>query len=196
MIRGKANIDLRYESRWSFVENQVYTIKGVRIGAAFEKKLRLGIGYNWNKTQFESSTTTIDEFGNIEKNQRYFQLGYLLAYADVVFYRTKRWQLSVPIQIGAGATWFQEEAKYSIKNRQSKHFLFLYEPGITIQFKLTRWAGIGGDIAYRFTPRNNQINEQLNSPTFAFKWLLWIDQLYYMLVPNSEWTKKYGPAKW
>jgi hypothetical protein len=196
VIRGKANIDLRYESRWSFVNNALYTINGVRIGTAFEKKLRLGLGVNWNKTKLFSTGESTDESGNIQTVNRYFQLGYFLMYADVVFHRTKRWQLSVPIQIGVGSTWYQSKPEYSLKNRQSKEFLLLYEPGISIQFKVTRWVGAGADVAYRFTIKNNQISEKLASPTYALKFLIWVDQLYFLVFPESELSKRFGPAAW
>lgn len=197
VIRGKKNIDLRYESRWSFVDNQVISIRGIRIGAAFEKKLRLGLGVNWLKTNINAVVQTTNEYGVTENQVLYFKLGYLLAYADVVFYKTKRWQLSVPLQVGFGYTWLQEEKKYKLSNMQSRNYLFLYEPGITLQFKVTRWIGVGGDIAYRFTVKNNKkISEQLSSPTYSLKFLIWADQLYYMLAPESKWAKKYGPAMW
>jgi len=196
VIKGKANIDLRYESRWSFVNNSLYTINGIRIGAAFEKKLRLGIGINWNKTKLSAQAETMDEIGNTQFFNRYFQLGYFLMYADVVFHRTKRWQLSVPLQLGIGSTWYQTAPEYSLKNRQSKAFLLLYEPGISVQFKVTRWAGLGADVAYRFTIKNNQISEKLASPTYSLKFFVWVDQLYFLVFPESEWSKNSGPAAW
>jgi hypothetical protein len=115
----------------------------------------------------------------------------------VVFYKTKRWQLSVPLQIGAGFTWRQDVPQYQLNHMDSKQFLFLYEPGITVQFKLTRWLGLGSDVAYRFTLKNNKkISEQLSSPTYSFKIMFWLDQLYFLVFPESEWSQKSGPATW
>jgi hypothetical protein len=197
VMRGKANIDLRLESRWSFVNNELITISGVRIGAAFEKKLRLGGGLSWLKTPYSQTELTVNENGQSILKTTYFKLAYLAAYADVVFYKTKRWQLSVPLQIGAGFTWRQEVPQYQLNNMDSKRFLFLYEPGITVQFKLTRWFGLGSDVAYRFTLKNNKkISEQLSSPTYSFKIMFWLDQLYFMVFPETEWSKRSGPATW
>jgi len=197
VIRGKANIDLRLESRWSFVNNELITISGVRIGAAFEKKLRLGGGLSWLKTPYSQIESTVNENGEPILITRYFKLAYLAAYADVVFYKTKRWQLSVPLQIGAGFTWHQTVPQYQLSQMESKQFLFLYEPGITVQFKLTRWLGVGSDVAYRFTLKNNKkISEQLSSPTYSLKIMFWLDQLYFMVFPESEWSQKSGPAVW
>lgn len=197
VIRGKANIDLRLESRWSFVNNELITISGIRVGAAFEKKLRLGGGVSWLKTPYSQTELTLNENGQSIIKTTYFKLAYLAAYADVVFYKTKRWQLSVPLQIGAGFTWRQDVPQYQLNQMDSKQFLFLYEPGITVQFKLTRWFGLGSDVAYRFTLKNNKkISEQLSSPTYSFKIMFWLDQLYFMVFPESEWSQKSGPATW
>jgi hypothetical protein len=66
-----------------------------------------------------------------------------------------------------------------------------------VQFKLTQWFGLGSDIGYRFTLKNtDKIGEKLNSPTYAFKLLLWFDQLFYVIMPQHNLTKRFGPAEW
>jgi hypothetical protein len=197
VIHGKSSIDLRLESRWSFINNGPITISGFRAGAAYEKKLRIGAGVNWLKTTISTSISETDENGQIVSTEHFFKLAYFVGYVDAIFYKTKRWQLSVPLQIGLGSTWFQNEKKYSLKNMQDSKFLFIYEPGITVQYKLTRWFGLGSDVAYRFVLKNNaKISEQLNSPTYSFKILFWLDQLYYLMWPESELSKRKGPAVW
>jgi hypothetical protein len=60
-----------------------------------------------------------------------------------------------------------------------------------------RWVGFGGDAAFRFVlNREKKIGEQLNSPTLSIKFLFWPDQLFYVSLPNSKLTKRYGPAEW
>ena len=104
--------------------------------------------------------------------------------------------MSVPLQWGAGLTWFKyNNGLQDIKS--SKDYLLLYEPGISVQFKIFKWCGLGTDIAYRFTLQNNrELRNKLNSPTYGFKFLLWFDQLYYLGFPKSKLSKKYGPAAW
>jgi hypothetical protein len=124
------------------------------------------------------------------------KFGYIAFYTDFVFYKTKRWQVSVPLQWGAGLTWFKyNNGAQDISS--SKDYLLLYEPGISVQFKIFRWCGLGTDIAYRFTLQNNrELRNKLNSPTYGFKFLIWFDQLYYLGFPKSKLSKKYGPADW
>ena len=134
--------------------------------------------------------------GNTQFTKDYFKFGYVCFYADFVFHKTKRWQLSVPIQVGLGKYWTQYDNGISTI-QSKKRFLLVYEPGVTIQFKITRWCGLGLDICGRLTLRNtNYVGNRLNSFVLAPKLLIWFDQIFYMVAPKSKLTKKYGPAYW
>ncbi|MDO9001240.1 MAG: hypothetical protein Q7W45_15860 [Bacteroidota bacterium] len=197
VFKNKSSIDARLESRNSFINNQIISISGLRLGVTFQRKLRVGGGVSWMKSSFSENFYLQNENGKIDTVLKYLKLAYLSYYIDFVFYKTKRWQLSVPIQAGTGFSWWQQNKTYSLNNPEKKYFLFLYEPGVTAQFKVFRWFGLGTDVAYRFTLKNNKkIGERLNSPTYSFKILVWFDQLYYELLPKSKITKKYGPPVW
>lgn len=196
VIKSKSSIDIRLESRYSFINNDLAGITEIRIGAAFRRKLRLGGGLSCLNTEVTTAEVSKDNFNNSISNIKYLKMGYVCVYADFVFYKTKRWQLSVPIQTGFGLSWLQTKSVYDL-NSQPKYFFMIYEPGIATQFKIFKCLGLGVDVNYRFAVKNNKtINGQLSSPTYAFKLLFWIDQLYFDLFPNSGITKKYGPAIW
>ncbi len=197
IFKRRKSIDLRLESRNSFIHNELISVTGIRGGIAFQRKLRIGCGISWLKTNFQTPFYIQNSFGKIDTTPKFLKFAYFCGYIDFVFYKTKRWQLSVPIQLGSGVSWFQESKVYSFDNKDAKHFLLLYEPGITVQFKIFKWLGVGSDVAYRFTLKNTKkIGEKLNSPTYSFKLLTWFDQLYYQLFPNTKLTKKYGPEYW
>jgi hypothetical protein len=197
VFRSKSIIDARLESRYSFIRNNLIAVTGIRLGVAYKRKLRIGGGISWLKTDRAYSFYQRDAFGELFEIKKYLKFAYLCYYIDFVYYRTKRWQLSVPIQAGTGLAWFQKETNYSLLNADRKHFLVLYEPGITVQFKVFKYLGLGGDAAFRFVfNREKKIGEQLNSPTFSVKALFWPDQLFYVLAPNSKLSKKRGPAEW
>lgn len=188
------SIDARLESRNSFINNELISVNGARLGVAFQRKLRIGGGVSWLNTVVPKSRISL----NADTSYiQYFKFVYFCAYADFVFYRTKRWQLSVPIQAGIGASWFQNKQNYYWGNNDKKYALLIYEPGITAQFKVFKWFGLGADIAYRFSLKNNKkVGEGLSSPTYSFKILFWFDQLFYQTFPNSKITKRWGPAYW
>ena len=204
-LKTKYSVDVRLESRASFIGNELTSISGVRAGLTFKRKLRIGgglswlktNGYNWLKTNVKKDFYNVNDFGKTDTISKYLKFVYLCHYIDFVFYKTKHWQLSVPIQIGTGLLWFQEKKNYSFGNKESKYLLFLYEPGITIQYKAFKWLGVGADVAYRFAVQNRKkTGEQLSSPSLTFKALFWFDYLFYELFPKHEITKRFGPAVW
>lgn len=92
--------------------------------------------------------------------------------------------------------WFQYSDKYNLKT-DPKYFLWIYEPGVSTHFKIFKCLGVGVDINYRFTLKNNKnISEQFSSPTYAFKVMFWADQLFFDLFPNAKYSQKRGPAAW
>ena len=192
----KPSIDARLETRQSFIKNGLVKVTGVRLGLIFQKKLKVGVGYSWLKSDVSENLYILNSSGKNDTVKNFLKFGYVAYYADFVFHKTKHWQLSVPLQLGTGLAWF----KYNYKDetfKSKKHFLLLYEPGISVQYKLTQWVGLGADIGYRFTLKNTQyVGDKLNSPTYAFKIMLWFDQLFYVLAPNHALTKKFGPAAW
>ncbi len=186
VIKQQKSFNLNLESRISFINNKSISVNGLRVGISFNRKLRIGGGVSWLNSDLY-----------LDKEKQYLKFVYLCLYSDLVFYKTKRWQLSVPIQIGMGSSWFQNESPFYFPNKYSKYFLFLYEPGITTQFKIFKWLGFGSDIAYRFTLKNKEnIGGNLNSPTYSLKILTWFDYLYYDMFPKSKLSVKYGPSFW
>ena len=195
-LHSRPSIDARLESRYSFINNSAAKVTGVRLGMSFRRKLRVGLGYSWLDTDVYEQRYITDVNGNAQFTKDYFKFGYVCFYADFVLHKTKRWQLSVPIQVGLGKYWKQYHD--GLKTVQStKRFLLLYEPGVTIQFKITRWCGLGLDICARLTLRNtNYVGNKLNSFVLAPKLLIWFDQIFYLAAPKSKITQKYGPAYW
>ncbi len=196
VFKRKSGIDARFESRYSFIGNKIIGVTGFRLGVAFQRKLRIGGGLSWLRTDYKKQFYQLNEFGTIDTINKYLKFGYACFYVDFVFYKNKRWQLSVPIQVGGGFAWYQKNITYNYNGSDKKYFLLLYEPGITAQFKVFKWFGLGSDVAFRFTPYNKKIGEHLSSPTYSFKIMFWFDQLFYSAFPNSKISKKYGPAMW
>ncbi len=195
-IKTKPNIDARLESRFSFIKLGKAKVSGVRLGVTFKKKLKIGLGYSWLNDDVYDPITLLNNFGVTYTEKNYLKFGYGCVYTDFVFHKTKRWQLSVPLQGGIGAYW-QKHKGDGIVVVTKKRLLLLYEPGISVQFKVFKWLGLGSDIGYRFTMRNTKyISQKLNSPTYAFKLLIWFDQLFFMALPKHKLSQRFGPASW
>lgn len=195
-LKSRPNIDARLESRYSFLNHNATKVTGVRLGLSFKRKLRVGIGYSWLDADVSDKKLITDILGNERYANNYFKFGYVCYYADFVFHKAKRWQLSVPIQVGTGMYWTKYHDGEKFVNSKKRLLLF-YEPGITVQFKITKWCGLGIDVCARLALRNtNYVGNKLNSFVLAPKLLIWFDQIFYSIAPKSKITQKYGPAYW
>jgi hypothetical protein len=152
-IKTRPTIDARLESRNSFIKYGRAKISGVRLGVTYRKKLRLGIGYSWLDSEVYTPRLITDPTGNQVYVDNYLNFGYVAYYADFVFHKTKRWQLSVPLQLGTGLSWFNSYYNYQ-PYTSKKYFLLLYEPGISVQFKVFKWFGMSVIVQFELGKEN------------------------------------------
>ncbi len=195
-LKQKPHLFGKLDTRNSFIYNSRIKIFGIKAGLNYGKRLHLGIGYN-----------QIYPFAKASKNfnkQIYYtnadnapdsvtallKLFYFSAHVEYVFYQNKHWQLSMPIQIGIGQTYYRYqllEKKYN----DGQHACFIYEPAVSTEYRFYKWIGVGADVGFRFMLTNSkQLNQKFNSPTYAFKLLIYYDEIYKSLFPNSKWANK------
>ena len=114
------------------------------------------------------------------------QLMYFSVWAEYVYYKNHQWQLSIPFQIGMGRAYYKYNVNNEIKTAD-ENLIFVYEPAVSIEYKIIKWLGIGTDIGFRFIATNyKQLNEKLNSPTYAFKLLIYYNEIYNYLKKKNE----------
>lgn len=178
------------DSRNSFITNSRAEISGIKLGVEFGKKLRVGGGYHWLSSSLYKDREIRSITGVMDTAEARLQLRYFAYYIEYVYYKTKRWELSIPFQLGVGDTryTYSFEGKKYVENPR---VVMIYEPSISMQYKFFRWLGAGADVGARVMFVNNKaIKQNLNSPTYAFKLLIWYDELFKMAFPNSKITKK------
>lgn len=180
-MRQKPVLFGKVGTRNSFIDNNRAEVLGVQLGLNYVNNVRMGIGYN----QLYSSASVFDQqffFKNknniTESANAHLQLAYFSVWAEYVYYRNHKWQLSIPLQIGMGQAYY----KYTVNNetkRFDRNFIFVYEPAVSVEYKIIKWLGVGTDIGFRFIATNyTHLNEKLNSPTYAFKLLIYYNEIY------------------
>jgi len=187
VFRSRSSFDIRLESRWSFIEGDAVRIEGYRVGVSFRKKIRIGGGISWMKSNYFKEFDALLPDGNPIKIKQNLNLYYFCYYIDFVFHKTKRWQLSTPLQFGFGWYWWQNQKQPFYRDSQFDHFLYLYEPGISVQYKVFPFLGMGADVCYRFgNADSGYLKYNFHSPSYGIKFLFWIHQLYFTLFPGKS----------
>jgi len=192
----KPGLFLNFETRNSLLLNDNVKFSGIKLGLRFNKKFRLGISYNWLRSNAYNSINYF--YDNLDDTTKgYFKMGYWSIYAKFVYHKTKRWEYSIPLQVGYGSSWLQQQKNIRFKNQMFKRNMLVYEPTVSVQFKILKFLAISSNIGYRFVWHNNKrLLNQLNGPIYVFNIDFLFDQFFFEAFPDNPITQKYGPAEW
>ncbi|MEW6468126.1 MAG: hypothetical protein AB1458_04340 [Bacteroidota bacterium] len=189
-------------TRYSFITGFAVAVRSVSMGAEFGGKLRVGIGYCWLKLpEYDASKPggqqpfyrdkyLTDASGASYTVVSRLDLDYFFYYSELIFYHTRRWKFNIPFRVGLGnSKYVYDHAGMKIKD--SRHFVFLYEPSVCLEYKLFRFFGLGAEVGYRFMLiNNNAIREKFNYPVYNFSFLVYYSEVFKAVFPGSRWSKK------
>lgn len=190
ILHGKVYPTASFDSRNSFISNNRAHIWGVKIGIDFSGKLQGGIGYNRHDKNLRKEIYFSDQAGNPDSTSAFLHLNYFSFYMRYIYYEKANWKFSImPYQLGFGNSEYRY--LYNGKNLISgKRFVVIYEPGISVSYKIFKWLGVGGDIGFRFMLRNNpNIPENFNSPIYSFYAIVYWGELYKSVFPKTKLAK-------
>jgi hypothetical protein len=163
-----------YGSQYSFVSNRFATVSNLRAGIDFGGVVKFGIGYNWLTRDYPEFNK---EFNDRTQYTR-FHMNYFSLFGEYAFYRTYRWEATIPAQVGFGLAHYSFDVNGTRKH-QPKKFFAVYEPLMTIQYRFLRYLGIGCGIGYRLIIINRTvITEQLFSPVMVIKSKVFLGDLW------------------
>lgn len=180
-LKQKPQIFGKLDSRNSFISNSQAKILGIKLGLNYANRLHFGIGYNqlyrpandFDKQVFVTNSTNI-----IDSLTAKLRLYYFSTHLEYTYYQNQHWQLSIPLQFGFGKTYYQYNLFGKKKEFESTP-VFIYEPAVSIEYKFVKWAGIGADVGFRFIVTDyRRLNQKFNSPTYAFKLLVYYNEIY------------------
>lgn len=191
-LHQKPQLFAKLDTRHSFIYNNRVKIIGIKGGLNYGKRLHFGLGYNQlylPSKKLDKQIYYSDQDNMKDSVAAKLKLFYFSIQAEYIFYKNNKWQLSMPLQLGIGDTYY----KYQLFNKKQKtkqFIIYVYEPAISIEYKIIKWFGIGADIGFRLmVTKQKEINQKFNSPTYAFKLLIYYDEIINALFPNNKWVK-------
>jgi hypothetical protein len=192
-LKQKPRLFAKLDSRNSFINNELVNILGAKAGIIYGKRLSFGIGYSqlYKAPQNLNEEIHYTDASGVENvSIKGLRLFYISANIEYVFYQTKHWELSMPLQIGVGQTHYQYELN-GIKVKSEKNINFIYEPTISVDYKLIKWVGVGVDFGYRFMVANSsKLKQNFNAPIVTFDILIYYSEIYKSLFPTTKLAKR------
>jgi hypothetical protein len=178
-----------FGTRNSFVENTRADVWGIIGGISYHKKVRMGLGYNYLISDLTQPLTFADK-GTLQTVVIHLKLNYLAAWFEYVYFKNKRWEFSIPLQVGVG------ESKYTYTYQNTYYtrdagWIVLYEPTIETKYYIFPWLGAYVDVGLRLMLKNNKaIARDFNCPMYAFGLFLAYDELFKAVFPHSKLGQK------
>jgi len=167
-MKEKPKITFRFDSRNSFISNKLALISSIKIGLDYQKKIRLGLSFSFLRTAFYIDRE-ITENNKEQTVSTRLHLEYLSIFADYVFYKNKKWEFNLPIQLGGGYNYL----KYKSNDKKyitDKSFIIIYEANISGMYKLMKGIGVGAGTGYRIMLLGNpNIKKHFTSPIYVFR---------------------------
>ncbi|MBL4587233.1 MAG: outer membrane beta-barrel protein [Flavobacteriales bacterium] len=172
--KKKVKFMAKVETRNAFVQTRHVTFLTVRAGVEFRIPLRVGIGYSWMLSRFDSQLFDPSEYPQVGATAQP-RMRYAMMYGDYSFYKEDNWELSVPVQIGIGETYYRS----ANRNRFANGLVVPLEAGVAVSYLFTRWVGFGVGLGYRFMLLGNKrVKENFTSPYYELKLNILLTEIF------------------
>ncbi len=162
------------------------------VGLDFNHTVRVGAGYSVLRLSNHKDGTdntpfyldkTIKNISGIDTTVHpELQFSYINLFFEYVYFKSKKWQFSVPLQVGIGGSSY----KYNFngeKITEDRHTILLYEPTVSGQYKIIKWFGVKLDVGYRIMLISNKnIGVKFNSPIYNAGVIIYWGELYRMVA--------------
>lgn len=172
-IRQKPRLELRFDSRNSFISQSGVRVFGFKLGLQYQEKLSIGLGYN----QLWSSLVNHNLLWEGKSISGELKFNYWSPYVEYTFYQDQYWEMSIPVQLGIGAAYYENRTDIGPGDLYKKT-VFSYEPAITFQYRFMKYFAAGMGVGYRLMiVPNREIKERFTAPVYLFKFKIYFQDL-------------------
>lgn len=179
-----------FATKSTFINGFRSPIFTARAGLDFNHTVRVGAGVSWlqlsnyktgsDNTPFYLDKVIIDSTGTYTAHPA-LNFFYVNVFFEYIYFNSRKWQFSVPMQIGAGDSKYKYNFN-GVNYTEKQHWILLYEPAVSGQYKITKWFGVGLDVGLRImVVTNKSIGTKFNSPMYDIKAMIYWGELYNLL---------------
>ncbi len=185
-VKSKPKLSLRLDNRYSFTATSPSKIVGFKVGAEFKDRFRVGGGYNQLNSKITKDVYIESDGKIIDTVPSSLRMSYMSYFIEYVFYRDKRWEFSIPLQIGIGNTHYEYRyGDFKFKNNWS--MIINYEASVSGHYRIIKWFGIGAGFGYQLMLKDNPaIEENFNTPIYVIKFKIFLGDIYRSVFPAKK----------
>lgn len=195
-FQKKPRLIAGFATKTTFIQGFRSPIFTARAGMEWNRIVRIGVGVSWLKLSpykvgidnipFYFDKQISDSTGVLYTVHPALKFRYANVFFEYIYFYSRRWQFSVLLQAGAGDSRY----KYNYNEKtftESPHWILLYEPAVSGQYKLLPWLGVGFDTGLRIMAvTNKNIGYRFNSPVYDIRMVILWGELYRMVFPKTD----------
>ncbi len=170
----------------SFVSNKGANTFGYKAGLELNNRIKMGIGY-YKLISNIVRPDSVGQHNNTLPNKQ-LEMYYVPALFEYIFYNKDPWQVSIPINIGFGKSYFWYYKNTALERGQlDKQTVAVLTVNLDGQYKIIKWFGVGAGLGFRVMLKdNNNINENFNSVIYSLRLRLFVDEIYKSLFKKEK----------
>ncbi|WP_157807472.1 hypothetical protein [Hymenobacter chitinivorans] len=170
-------IVFQFDNRYSIIDGKLVGINGLKLAVEWRGRLRAGAGGYLLSNGIPSQEEVPAHYPSGTRAELRFR--YVAAYAEYLFIRSNRWELSAPLQLGVGRFFTSFEEPNGAKSKDAKSTVWVLEPSASSHFRVFPWFGIGVGAGWRETLFvEHSLDEALDGPIFYGRVKLFLGDLY------------------
>ena len=163
--------------------NKGTDVIGFRLGVVQNKRLYMGLGYYRLNTDKVNNITVQTPNATDTVVPAQLKLRFLTLNVEYVFYRDNKFQMSVPVNLGYGNTFYQYFISEGQKGKTTYSGSAITTIGINANYKIVPWFGFGLGTGYATTMGSNKTASQnFKSVTYSFGINVYFEELYNALL--------------
>lgn len=169
-----------FDTRYTLLQNAPARISGLKAGLEWHNRLRTGFGFYALSSPITTKLPVLKpDDPQIEARVKF---NYAAVYAEYVMLRNRKWELSVPVQLGFGKTLNVYHNQAGQVQRTERIPLWLVEPSVSGHYKVYPWVGLGAGAGYRqMLNASKRETQHLTAPIYYIKVKLFTGELYRLL---------------
>jgi hypothetical protein len=167
----------------SLIDEDNVRFNNIRLGIEYNKKYRMGL-------LISAMVDSVIIQEDLPEDATYNDVDFLAVggFFEFMVINNYRWELSVPIQAGYGFANYKylDQNKDALREEQGPYY-FLTEVGISAQYNVNNWFGIGGGLGVRSVSAGDEtLSDFSKGPYYNFGARFNIGGLYQSIFKKQE----------
>lgn len=180
VFKSTPKLLIKLDSKFSFVSNQLVTMRGVKVGANYNNFVKVGLGYSWMKNNFTFDNPT-DQINDSTYDLKY---SYFSLFLDYNLYSKKKLTVLFNSDIALLKLGYKNKINSSI---DFTSYGFVFEPSFIAEYRVLNYFILGSGFGYRFILREkNQINERFTAPIFVLRFKIDFPLIYAKYIKKNK----------